>query len=48
MPKLKHITSGNNDFWTLTYALPETMLGGVPIVTTDKRTCKIVRIVHTQ
>jgi hypothetical protein len=45
---LKQVTSEHDNLWELTYELPEDMLGGVPIITIDKRTCTIVRAVHTQ
>jgi NTF2 fold immunity protein len=45
---LKRVISENGNFWQLTYRLPANMLGGVPIITVDMRTCKVVRAVHTQ
>ena len=45
---LKRIVSQKADLWQLTYELPAGMLGGVPIVTIDMRTCKVVSAVHTQ
>lgn len=45
---LKQIISEQDNFWELTYELPEDMLGGVPIITIDKRTCTIIRAIHTQ
>lgn len=46
--EFKQVISEDAKFWELTYELPITMLGGVPIVTIDKKTCQVVRIVHTQ
>lgn len=45
---LKQVISERDDFWELTYELPEGMLGGAPIITIDKRTCVIIRARHTQ
>ena len=45
---LPPIISETDSFWELTYALPRGTLGGVPIITIDKRICKIVRAVHSQ
>lgn len=46
--EMKRKISENGHLWELTYELPETMIGGVPIVTIDKRTCEVVRVIHTQ
>lgn len=46
--EFSRVVSDNDRFWTLTYGLPPNMLGGVPIVTIDKKSCKVVRILHTQ
>lgn len=45
---LRPTISENNSLWELTYELPKGTLGGVPIITIDKRTCAIVRAIHTQ
>ena len=45
---LKPIVVERGNEWELTFELSNDMLGGVPIVTIDKRTCKVVRAVHTQ
>jgi hypothetical protein len=45
---LKQVISERDNLWELSYELPEDMLGGVPIITIDKRTCTVVRAVHTQ
>ena len=45
---LKLIITEKNNLWQLTYALPEGTLGGVPVITIDKRACSIVRAQHTQ
>lgn len=45
---LKPVISDDGDLWKLTYELPPNMLGGVPIVTIDKRTCTVIRAEHTQ
>ena len=45
---LKPVISQTEDFWELTYELPPGTLGGVPIITVDKRSCTIVRAKHTQ
>lgn len=48
LKEFKQVISESGNFWELTYELPRTMLGGVPIITIDKRTCKVVRAIHTQ
>jgi hypothetical protein len=45
---LKRVISERDGFWEITYELPEDMLGGVPVITIDRRTCSIVRATHTQ
>lgn len=45
---LKRVITEKGNLWQLTYEMREDMLGGVPTVTIDKRTCKVVRAVHTQ
>lgn len=45
---LRLVISEQSHLWQLTYELPADTLGGVPIVTIDKRTCKVVRAEHTQ
>jgi hypothetical protein len=45
---LKLVMSEAADTWEVTYRLPEHMLGGTPAVTIDKRTCKVVRAIHSQ
>ena len=45
---LRPTVSETDILWELTYELPRGMLGGVPIITIDKRTCAIVRAIHTQ
>ncbi len=45
---LKPLISEQGNLWRLTYELPRGTLGGVPIVTIDKRTCLVVHAEHTQ
>jgi hypothetical protein len=45
---LKPIISETENLWELTYELPRGMLGGVPIITIDKRSCLVVRAEHSQ
>lgn len=45
---MKPKISENDQIWELTYVLPDTMIGGAPIVTIDKKTCTVVRIIRTQ
>jgi len=45
---LQPTISQSDSLWELTYELPKGTLGGVPIITIDKRTCAIVRAIHTQ
>ena len=44
----KQVIRESGNLWELTYELPRGMLGGAPIITIDKRTCKVVRAVHEQ
>jgi NTF2 fold immunity protein len=44
----KQVISERGDLWQLTYELPEDMLGGVPTIMIDKRTCAVVHAIHTQ
>ena len=45
---LRPVVSERGGLWEVTYELPPGMLGGTPIVTIDKRTCKVVRASHQQ
>lgn len=45
---LRPTISESETLWELSYELPRGTLGGVPIITIDKRTCAIVRAIHTQ
>ncbi|MEA2876064.1 MAG: hypothetical protein QOF14_1260 [Hyphomicrobiales bacterium] len=45
---LRPIISETESLWELTYELPRGTLGGVPVITIDKRNCKIVRAEHSQ
>ncbi|MBI3705573.1 MAG: hypothetical protein HY244_17395 [Rhizobiales bacterium] len=47
LKELKRVVAENGNLWELTYEMPGTSLGGIPIVTIDKRTCKVVRAIHT-
>jgi hypothetical protein len=44
----KLVISETSTQWQITYELPPHMLGGVPIITVEKRTCTIIRAEHTQ
>ena len=44
----KLVISESGNLWELTYELPPEMLGDVPIVTIDKRTCQVIRVQHSQ
>ena len=44
----KRVISERGNLWQLTYELPEEMLGGVPTIVVDKRTCAVVSAIHTQ
>jgi hypothetical protein len=44
----KLVLSEAEDWWQVTYELPSGMLGGAPIITIDKRNCRIIRAEHTQ
>ena len=48
LKELRPTVSETDSLWELTYELPKGTLGGVPIITIDKRTCAIVRAIHTQ
>lgn len=45
---LKEVVNERGNLWELTYELPRGTLGGVPIITIDKRSCQIVRAEHSQ
>ena len=45
---LEPIISESENLWELTYELPRGTLGGAPIITVDKRTCKVIRAQHSQ
>jgi hypothetical protein len=45
---LKLVVSERENFSEVTFELPKGMLGGVPIVTIDKRSCKVIHAEHTQ
>lgn len=45
---LRPLISDSDTLWELTYELPKGTLGGAPIITIDKRTCKIIRVEHSQ
>jgi len=45
---LKAIISESENMWEFTYELPRGVLGGVPIITIDKRSCLVVRAEHSQ
>jgi len=45
---MKLIVTETAKFWKITYELPKDMLGGVPIITIDKRTCRVVSVQHSQ
>lgn len=45
---LTPVISEQGNLWRLTYELPRGTLGGVPIITIDKRTCRVVQAEHTQ
>jgi hypothetical protein len=45
---LKPFISDSGNLWELTYELPRGTLGGTPIITIDKRTCRVIRAEHSQ
>jgi hypothetical protein len=45
---LKPVISQTGKSWQVTYDLPTGMLGGAPIITIDKGSCKVVRAAHSQ
>jgi NTF2 fold immunity protein of polymorphic toxin system component len=45
---LTPVISERGNQWRMTYELPRGTLGGVPIITIDKRTCTVVHAEHTQ
>ncbi len=47
LKEFRQAITQNGNLCELTYEMPNSMLGSVPIVTIDKRTCKVVRIIHT-
>lgn len=48
LKEFRQAITENGNLWELAYEMPSNTLGGVPIITIDKRTCKVVRIIHTQ
>jgi hypothetical protein len=44
----KVVVTEQRDRWIFSYELPTHMLGGVPVVIVDKKTCKVVDAHHTQ
>lgn len=46
--KFKSVVSEQGSLAEVTYELPTGMLGGVPIIVVDKRTCKVIRALHSQ
>jgi hypothetical protein len=44
----KLVASRGNDFWEVTWELPDGTLGGVPIVHIDTRSCAVIRAMHSQ
>jgi hypothetical protein len=45
---LQPVVSETGNSWEVTYDLPKGTLGGAPIITIDKQTCKVVRAQHSQ
>jgi hypothetical protein len=45
---LRPMVSESDRLWELTFELPRGTLGGVPTITIDKRSCKVVRAEHSQ
>lgn len=45
---LEPVVSETEKFWEITYELPKGTLGGAPVITIDKQTCKVVRAQHSQ
>lgn len=39
----KLVVTESANLWEITYELPPWMLGGAPIITIDKQTCRVVR-----
>jgi hypothetical protein len=45
---LTPVISESENLWELSYELPKGTLGGVPVITIDKRSCMVVRAHHSQ
>ena len=45
---LPSVVADNGDMWTVTYQLPPDTAGGTPVLTIDKTTCKVVRVLRYQ
>lgn len=45
---MKPVISKQGDSWVVTYELPIYMLGGSPVITVDKRACKVIDAYRTQ
>lgn len=46
--KFKSIISEQGSMAEVTYELPRGMLGGVPIILVDKKTCRVIKASHSQ
>lgn len=46
--KLKPLISDKNEYWEVTYELPELTLGGVPVLYISKDTLEVIKALHYQ
>lgn len=46
--RFKPVISEQGSVVEVTYELPSEMLGGVPIIVVDRKTCKVIRASHSQ
>ncbi|MBE7412651.1 MAG: hypothetical protein HS129_11435 [Leptospiraceae bacterium] len=47
-PKYRLILEDKGNHWRVIYMLPDDMIGGGPIVLIDKKTLKVIRMLHGQ
>ena len=47
-PEMNPVVSEQSKTWTIEYRLPVHMLGGGPVITIEKNTCKIIDAYRTQ
>ena len=46
--RFKPVISEQGSFTEVTYELPKGTLGGVPIMVVDRKTCRVIKAIHSQ